>query len=94
MSNFDEVEHKPLRDFNRTAFVYNLLEDAGQAPVEDYLSQFSEEDKKSIFTMAKAVKKLGVKRVRELVTQGVVFTEYPTEEEQVFIDMEKTLDEV
>lgn len=94
MSSFNEVEHKPLRDFNRTAFVYNLLEDAGQAPVEDYLSQFSEEDRKSIFTMAKAVNKLGAKRVRELVTHGVVFTEYPTQEEKVYIDVEKTLDEV
>lgn len=80
-NTFDEIQHKPLRTFNRAVFFCNIWEDHGKAFAEDYALQFSMEERLEIAKTISAVKKFGAKRVRELVTQGVVFPENMTEEE-------------
>lgn len=80
-NTFDEIQHKPLRTYNRAVFYCNIWEDSGKAFAEDYAMQFNAQERLEIAQTIAAVKKFGVKRVKELVTQGVVFPEYMTEEE-------------
>lgn len=82
-SDFSEIEHKPLRIYNRTVMFFNILEDAGRAEVEEWVKNFSDEEKIEMHAMAALVKKHGPKKVKEWVTAGVVFPEYMTEEETV-----------
>lgn len=80
---FDDIEHEPLKIYNRTVMFYNILSDAGKTPAEEYASQFSVEDRSKMVATITLVKKIGVKRVQEIVTKGVFFPENPTEEEVV-----------
>lgn len=82
-SNFSEIEHEPLRIYNRTVMFYNILEDAGKAAAEDYVKEFSKDERIEMYAMASLVKRHGPKTVKEWVTKGVVFPENMTEEEKV-----------
>lgn len=75
MNNFNSINHRPLQIYNRCVVTANLMEDQGRAAVEDYLSQFSEEDKIDMAHMFKLVKKLGPKRVQNMVTAGMQFSD-------------------
>ena len=81
--SFSDIEHAPLRIYNRTVMFFNILEDAGKAPAQDYASQFSDEEKIEMVAMTQLVKKHGPKQVKEWVTKNVVFPEYMTEEEVI-----------
>lgn len=74
MNAFNEITHRPLRIYNRCVFTSNLLEDAGRAAVEDYLDQFTTTERVEMAQMYNLVKKLGVKKVRALVTEGLEFS--------------------
>ena len=79
--SFNDIDHKPLRIYNRTVMFFNILEDAGKAPAQDYASQFSDEEKVEMVAMTQLVKKHGPKQVKEWVTKNVIFPENMTEEE-------------
>jgi hypothetical protein len=74
MSNFLEVDHIPLRTYNRCVYAFNLLEDAGRAPFDNYLKQFSYRDRLEMVTMTNLVKKHGTKRVINMITDGLTFS--------------------
>jgi hypothetical protein len=57
----------------------NIREDAGVAPAEDYISQFTKVDRLAMAEMLAYMKQHGYKRTRELVTAGVSFPEYVTD---------------
>lgn len=80
-STFNDVQHKPLRAYNRAVTFFNIFEDIGKAAAEDYAKSFSEEEKLQMIAIIKLVKKHGVKHVVELVTKGAVFPENLTDEE-------------
>lgn len=82
-NTFDEIQHKPLRAYNRAALFSNLREDSGVVVANDYLAQFSMADKLDIARILAAIQKMGLKKVQEIVTKGVVFEDYLTEEEAV-----------
>lgn len=85
MSNFNEVQHKPLQVYNRAVMCYNILEDGGRAPLEDYIEQFSTEERREISQMMQLVKTLGVKKTVDLVRKGLTFSDddYVSEMEDV-----------
>lgn len=80
---FNDIEHTPLRIYNRTVMFFNILEDAGQTPAQDYASQFSSDERVEMVAMTQLVKRHGPKTVKEWVTKDVVFPDYMTEEEIV-----------
>lgn len=80
-NTFDEIQHKPLRAYNRAAYFSNLREDSGVVVANDYLSQFGMNDRLDIARILAGINKLGIKKVQELVTKGVVFEENMTDEE-------------
>jgi hypothetical protein len=74
MNNFNEIECQPLKDYNRCVLACNILEDSGRAYMENYLSQFTKQERYRISKVYSRVKKYGTKQVIKEVTQGMTFT--------------------
>ena len=72
---FNEVNPPRLKVFNRVVMAFNLLEDFGQARMEDYLEQFSLEDRLDIKVMSNYILKVGPDQARREVTKGLVFSD-------------------
>jgi hypothetical protein len=84
MNKFEEIQHEPLRAYNRAVMFYNIYEDAGRAAAEDYANLFSKEDRLKMAQVVALVKRKGVKFVRDLVTNGVDFPlNRPTNYDQI-----------
>lgn len=75
MDSFNEVKSKALRTYNRCVILSNLKEDAGRGPSEDYVEQFSQEDRVDMYKMFALIKKLGVKEVQKRVREATIFEE-------------------
>lgn len=67
MMNFNHIEFQPLRVFNRCVMLFNIKEDEGQAAAEEYLKQFSKDEKIEMWNMYLIVKKLGAEEVRRQI---------------------------
>ena len=80
MNTFNEVEHTPLRVFNRLVFLFNLLEDKGKEYASIYLKKFSQSELNEIYLMRGIVEAKGVDEVRKIVTKDVVFDYDPAED--------------
>ena len=72
---FHDIQHRPLRIFNRSVMYHNLLEDQGKAVAGEYASALTKEERLEIVQMTSLVKKIGLKRVKALITEGVEFTD-------------------
>lgn len=71
LNDFNEIQHTPLRVYNRTVFATNLLSDSGKEVMTDYLNQFTDGEKKQIFLMSNWIKAFGQKKVQQEVTKGL-----------------------
>lgn len=80
---FNDIEHLPLRIYNRTVMFYNILEDVGESPAKEYGESFSKEERVEMIAMSSLVRKHGPKAVKAWVTKGVVFPDYMSEEESL-----------
>jgi len=83
-NKFDEIEHMPLRVFNRTAMLFNLMDDFGNTVAEEYLNMFNEGQKQQILIMNLYIKKFGLDKARSEATKDLVLPE--EEEEYIEID--------
>ena len=81
-NQFNDVQHMPLRVFNRAVFASNLAEDFGVDTAKQYFETFSELDKKQIYVMVSYIKKFGVEQTKKVVTNGLE-VKYNSEEELV-----------
>jgi hypothetical protein len=73
VSKFNEIRQPALRAYNRCVYAFNLLEDQGRAPMEEYIAQFNKEDRILMGKVYTLTKKIGPKKVIELVTKGIDF---------------------
>jgi hypothetical protein len=78
---FNDIEHRPLRIYNRAVMFHNIYEDHGKYSAEDYANSFTKEERLEMAQMTALVKKLGTKRVKEMVTNGLDFVDEPYVEE-------------
>lgn len=76
-NRFTDIEHAPLRVYNRAVMFSNLYEDSGRAVAEDYANSFSKEERLQIAQMIALVRAKGVKHVSALVTAGIEFVDDP-----------------
>lgn len=76
-NRFDEIQHRPLKIFNRSVMMFNILESHGKQPMIDYIESFTKEERLEIAQMVALTKKLGRKRVVDMVTAGVDFVDEP-----------------
>jgi len=72
-NQFNDIEHRPLRIYNRCVMFHNIYEDQGKAPAQDYAESFSKEERLEIAQMAALVKARGPKFVKEMVTRNIQF---------------------
>lgn len=72
---FRDIQHRPLRIYNRSVMYFNLLEDQGQHTAKEYVDALTKEERLEIAQMTALVKKIGPKKVKELVTAGVEFVD-------------------
>lgn len=70
MNNFSDVEFRPLRIWNRCVVAFNLREDSGQVAHEEYLKQFSEDEKKEMLDMLSLVKRFGADKIKQMIIRG------------------------
>lgn len=72
---FHDVQHRPLRIFNRSVMFHNLYDDQGARTAKEYVDALTKEERLEIAQMTALVKKIGLKRVKALITEGVEFTD-------------------
>lgn len=72
-NQFRDIEHRPLRIYNRAVMFHNIYEDHGIGAAEEYVATFSPQEKLEIAQITALVKTKGTKFVKDLVTQGVDF---------------------
>lgn len=77
-NTFDEIEHTPLRTFNRVVMMTNLLADFGKEVARDYVAQFDETVRKQMYMMQLFIDNQGWEKARKASTKGL---ELPTEED-------------
>lgn len=82
INRFDDIEHMPLRVYNRLVLMHNLMSDSGKQAVQDYLENFSEDEVKQIFILNTYLSKKGQKATYEFVTKGLDFQYNVGEEEE------------
>lgn len=71
INKFDDIEHMPLRVYNRAAMAFNLLEDFGEKSMEEYLSAFTDDERKQIFILTAYIQQKGLKAAKEFVTKDL-----------------------
>ena len=69
---FNDIEHMPLRVFNRVVSSFNIRDDFGDAVLEDYLSKFSVPERQQMMIMTMAIQSRGAEVIRKEVTQDLV----------------------
>ena len=69
---FNNVKDVRLQTWNRCAIVFNLMADRGQAAVQEYVKQFSDEDKTRVNNMFKLIEKYGYDTIRKQCTPKVL----------------------
>lgn len=75
LNKFEEINHLPLKVFNRVVFLNNLYSDSGREAAEKYISLFSEAEKKQMYVMGSYIKRVGEELVRKEVTKGLVIVD-------------------
>ncbi len=66
---YDEVEHTPLRVYNRAVTLYNLTEDFGKEVGKEYLGIFSNEEVKQITIMVSYIETRGAEAASKFATR-------------------------
>lgn len=80
-NRFTDIEHLPLRVYNRAVMFSNLYEDSGKYVAEEYANTFTKEERLQMAQVIALVRKKGVKHVQALVTSGIQFVDEPFVEE-------------
>lgn len=68
-NNFNDVDSPLLRTYNRAVLSMNLLEQYNQEEAEQYLTQFTDNDKAAIHAILLAIRLYGAERVGQKVMQ-------------------------
>jgi hypothetical protein len=68
INTFNDIEHIPLRTYNRCVMYFNLWEDSGSEVADNYIRHIPHNERLLMVEMYKDVKKRGLETVkRELI---------------------------
>lgn len=70
-NTFNNVEHLPLRVFNRVVYMTNLLKDHGPEVSKKYFESFSEGDQRQLSFMAFFIKKNGLEKAKSFAVKDL-----------------------
>jgi len=79
-NKFNDIQHRPLRIYNRSVMFFNLFDDHGAYEAQQYADAFTNEERLEIAQMTALVKKRGPAFVKKLVTEGLDFVDGPYQE--------------
>lgn len=68
---FDEVEHVPLRVYNRAVTLYNLTSDFGKEVGKEYLTLFSKGEVAQITIMVSYIESKGAEAASKFATRDL-----------------------
>ena len=71
-NTFHDVQHLPLRVYNRVVTAYNIKEDFGTAILEEYFENFSAAEKWQMFNMMEFIKRNGREAAKAFATKDLV----------------------
>lgn len=75
LNKFDDINHLPLRVFNRVVLLNNLNADGGIEAAKRYVDLFTEAERKQMYVVAQAIKIKGEEAVRKEVTRELVLVD-------------------
>ena len=79
-NKFEDIVHMPLRVYNRSVNLFNLMEDLGKVRALEYLNLFSKSEQTQIFLMNQYIKVNGMEAAYKFATNGLEVT-YTADEE-------------
>lgn len=59
LNKFEDINHLPLRVFNRVVFLNNLFADSGKGAAQGYADLFTDEERKQMYVMSAYIKQKG-----------------------------------
>lgn len=71
-ATFHDVQHLPLRVYNRTVMAYNIREDFGTAILEEYFANFTDAEKWQMLNMMEFIKRNGREAAKSFATKNLV----------------------
>ena len=71
LNKFSDINHLPLRVFNRVVFLNNLFADSGKEAAQSYVDLFTEGERQQMYVMGQYIKSVGEEKVRKEVTKGL-----------------------
>ena len=74
-STFNEIQHKPLRVFNRVVMANNILIDSGKAALEEYYTNFNSNERMEMVSVMAFMKQFGYEETKRVVTKDLVLPE-------------------
>lgn len=70
-ATFNDVEHLPLRTYNRVVMMHNILEDFGKELSQEYIDQFEPHELGHMKFLLKLINLHGRDFVKEQCTKGL-----------------------
>lgn len=70
-NKFTDINHIPLRVFNRVVMMSNLMQDFGKEAARSYAESFTEVERKQMFIMQQFIDVKGEKEARKVVTKDL-----------------------
>jgi hypothetical protein len=70
LSQFNEVEDRTLKAWNRFAVYFNALSNVGVVAANDYMRQFNKDDKADLRKMLDDMKHMGYEPMKAAISRG------------------------
>ena len=83
-NRFDEIEHMPLRVYNRGVMAFNILNDFGKETLKEYFETFNTGELLQIAIIQEHIKKFGVKKTYKEVTKDMKLQD----DEEVYVEID------
>lgn len=68
-NRFDDINHTPLRAYNRVVLMSNLMADFGKEVSAEYAGLFDDNERKQMFVVQAYLKQHGPEETRKAVTK-------------------------
>lgn len=71
-NTFNDIDHLPLRVYNRAVLAYNLMDDSGGYSLQEYLNLFTQAELTQIYMMIQYIRTKGVEAAKKFATKDLV----------------------
>lgn len=82
-NTFSDIEHMPLRVFNRTIMMNNIKADLGLDKLKEYIAMFTDAEKKQMYIMQKFIELNGYNKAKKLATENMPLEDEDYEQDPI-----------